>query len=54
VPAYIVFQDSSLRDMCRKKPVSLVQFSGVNGVGQVKLEKYGEVFTWLIRNYVGE
>jgi ATP-dependent DNA helicase RecQ len=51
VPAYIVFSDASLRDMCRKKPVSLVQFSGVNGVGNVKLEKYGEVFTNLIREY---
>jgi superfamily II DNA helicase RecQ len=38
--------------MCRKKPVSLVQFSGVNGVGQIKPEKYGEVFVELIRNYV--
>jgi ATP-dependent DNA helicase RecQ len=51
VPAYIVFPDASLRDMCRKKPVSLIQFSGVNGVGEVKLEKYGELFTTLIRNY---
>jgi len=51
VPAYIVFSDASLRDMCRKKPVSLVQFSGVNGVGSVKLEKYGEIFTNLIREY---
>jgi ATP-dependent DNA helicase RecQ len=44
VPAYIVFSDASLRDMCRKRPVSLVQFSAVNGVGSVKLEKYGEEF----------
>jgi len=51
VPAYIVFSDANLGDMCRKKPVSLVQFSGVNGVGEVKLEKYGEVFTELIRNH---
>jgi ATP-dependent DNA helicase RecQ len=33
VPAYIVFSDASLRDMCRRKPVSLIQFSSVNGVG---------------------
>ena len=44
VPAYIVFSDASLRDMCKRKPVSLVQFSAVNGVGTVKLEKYGEIF----------
>jgi len=52
VPAYIVFSDAALRDMCRRKPVSLIQFSGVNGVGRLKLEKYGEAFTDLIRNYV--
>jgi ATP-dependent DNA helicase RecQ len=51
VPAYIVFSDASLRDMCRKKPVSVIQFSGVNGVGNVKLEKYGDIFTDLIRKY---
>jgi len=51
VPAYIVFSNSSLSEMCRKKPVSLVQFSGINGVGRVKLEKYGEKFTNLIREY---
>ena len=50
VPAYIVFSDASLRDMCRKKPVSLVQFSTVNGVGSVKLEKYGEAFVEAIKN----
>jgi ATP-dependent DNA helicase RecQ len=51
VPAYIVFSDASLRDMCRKKPTSLVQFSGVNGVGSVKLEKYGDIFISLIQKY---
>jgi ATP-dependent DNA helicase RecQ len=49
VPAYIVFSDSSLRDMCRKKPVSLVQFSAINGVGPAKLEKYGEMFVEVIK-----
>jgi ATP-dependent DNA helicase RecQ len=48
VPTYIVFSDASLRDMCRKKPTSLVQFSMVNGVGSVKLEKYGEMFVEVI------
>jgi ATP-dependent DNA helicase RecQ len=49
VPAYMVFSDASLRDMCRKKPASLVQFSSVNGVGSVKLEKYGEIFVMAIK-----
>jgi len=54
VPAYIVFSDATLRDMCRKRPVSLNQFSDVNGVGSVKLEKYGDIFTCLIREYYGK
>jgi ATP-dependent DNA helicase RecQ len=49
IPAYMVFSDASLRDMCRKKPVSLVQFSAINGVGTVKLEKYGEAFVRAIK-----
>ncbi|MDR2478333.1 MAG: HRDC domain-containing protein [Treponema sp.] len=52
VPSYIVFSDASLRDMCRRQPLSLVQFSAVHGVGSVKLEKYGEVFVRLITDYV--
>jgi ATP-dependent DNA helicase RecQ len=51
VPAYIVFSDATLRDMCRKKPASLVQFSAVNGVGAVKLEKYGEAFVAAINSF---
>ena len=49
VPAYIIFSDASLRDMCRKKPVSLTQFSAVKGAGAVKLEKYGGAFVQVIR-----
>ena len=54
VPAYIVFSDASLRDMCRKKPETLVQFSDINGVGRIKLEKYGKAFISLIREYVND
>jgi ATP-dependent DNA helicase RecQ len=50
VPAYIVFSNASLLDMCHKKPNSLIQFSTVNGVGEVKLEKYGEAFIEVIRS----
>jgi len=53
VPAYIVFSDASLRDMCLKKPSSLVRFSAVNGVGPVKLEKYGKAFVEAIARMTG-
>ena len=51
VPAYIVFGDASLRDMARCRPTTLENFSLVHGVGQKKLEDYGEVFTDLVRGY---
>jgi ATP-dependent DNA helicase RecQ len=50
-PAYIVFSDASLRDMCRKRPQSPEQFLNVAGVGAVKLEKYGAAFMAAIREY---
>jgi ATP-dependent DNA helicase RecQ len=50
VPAYMVFSNASLLDMCHRKPSSLIQFSAVNGVGAVKLEKYGEVFVEAIKS----
>jgi ATP-dependent DNA helicase RecQ len=48
VPAYIVFTDATLRDMCRKRPATQTAFLGVNGVGEAKLQKYGEAFIRLI------
>jgi len=52
-PAYTVFSDASLRDMCRKKPASPAQFFEVNGVGPVKLKKYGEAFVKAILQTTG-
>ncbi len=49
IPAYIIFSDDSLEDMVEKKPVTLDQFSDIRGVGQIKLERYGKVFTALTR-----
>lgn len=44
VPAYIVFSDAALRDMCEKRPRTEDEFLGVSGVGRTKLEKYGAAF----------
>jgi ATP-dependent DNA helicase RecQ len=51
LPAYIIFSDASIRDMCQKKPRTLDQFHAISGVGLVKMGKYGEVFTKLIREH---
>jgi ATP-dependent DNA helicase RecQ len=53
VPAYIVFSDASLRDMCRKKPVTAGQFLNVIGVGEKKLERYGDAFIEAIMQIKG-
>ncbi len=44
VPAYIVFPDATLWDICRKLPVNHTEFMEVNGVGQAKLDRYGGIF----------
>lgn len=49
VPPYLIFSDDSLADMTRKKPLTLDQFSDIRGVGQIKLDKYGNVFIALIK-----
>jgi len=44
VPAYVVFSDASLKEMAKKLPIDEENFLKINGVGEVKLEKYGEIF----------
>jgi len=53
VPAYIIFTDAALKDMCRKLPRTNEEFLEVSGVGDSKAKKYGKVFTEVIRGYVG-
>jgi len=51
VPAYIVFNDSTLADMIAIKPRSESEMSMVSGVGKHKLEQYGEEFLELIKEH---
>ncbi|MCA9226579.1 MAG: HRDC domain-containing protein, partial [Planctomycetales bacterium] len=44
VPAYVVFSDAALRDMARRRPSTLSGFRKVAGVGEKKLEQFGELF----------
>jgi ATP-dependent DNA helicase RecQ len=48
VPAFVVFSDAALVDMCQKHPHTTEEFLAVSGVGQVKLERYGERFLQLL------
>ena len=50
-PPYIVFSDKTLRDMARIKPITNAQFLAVNGVGQHKLDLYGQRFMQTIASF---
>jgi len=49
VPPYLVFSDASLRDMARVKPLTLDEFRSVKGVGDWKLETFGDRFVAAVR-----
>ena len=52
VPPYLIFSDASLRDMARLRPLTLEQFREVKGVGDWKLETFGERFLAVVRRAV--
>lgn len=54
VPAYMVFTDAALREMCQRLPRTPKQFNRINGVGEVKLETYGEAFLQAINDYLAQ
>ncbi len=49
VPPYIIFHDRTLMKMAEQRPKDLQQFSRISGVGEKKLERYGEIFLQVIR-----
>ncbi len=52
IPAYVVFSDATLKEMVTKLPVTQTQLQSVSGVGQEKLQRYGEIFTQSIRKFM--
>ena len=54
VPAYVIFTDAALMDMCRKLPQSKAEFLNISGVGEVKLNKYGDKFMEVIGSWKKE
>jgi ATP-dependent DNA helicase RecQ len=51
VPPFVVFTDAALAEMSAEKPRDEASFLEINGVGQVKLERYGREFLDLIRSF---
>ena len=51
VPAFIIFSDVTLRDMCQRLPQNRETFLQVKGVGNQKAQKYGHVFLSAIADW---
>jgi ATP-dependent DNA helicase RecQ len=42
VPPYVIFHDSTLREIAAMRPATLAELARINGVGRTKLERYGD------------
>ena len=51
VPAYVIFHDSTLRNIAERRPTSLDELSQVGGIGGTKLERYGEQLVEAVREH---
>ncbi|MEO6224249.1 MAG: DNA helicase RecQ [Sphingomicrobium sp.] len=49
VPPYVVFHDSTLREIAERRPASLGELAQVSGVGETKLARYGEAMLTALR-----
>jgi len=49
VPPYIIFHDSTLQQMAKERPSTLEQMRFISGVGEQKLNKYGQEFLQVIQ-----
>ena len=54
VPPYVIFSDRTLHEMCRRFPSTLSDMRKISGVGDAKLERYGEDFIREIKLYLDE
>ena len=54
VPPFVIFSDKALQDMCVKMPKTPEEFLHVSGVGESKLERYGEIFIHEISAFLEE
>lgn len=54
VPPYIIFADTSLKQMAAKRPRDKTALLQITGVGEYKLKKYGDIFLKEIEDYFEE
>jgi ATP-dependent DNA helicase RecQ len=53
VPPYVIFHDTTLRELARLRPTSIAELYGIRGIGAKKAEDLGEVFLAAIRGAEG-
>ena len=51
-PAYVIFSNATLQDMCSRQPITEGELLEVSGVGRAKADKYGEAFLACIKKHV--
>ncbi|HHF5607657.1 TPA: DNA helicase RecQ [Haemophilus influenzae] len=51
IPPYIVFNDATLQEMAQYMPTSNIEMLQINGVGFIKLERFGQPFMALIQEH---
>ncbi|MBE6652162.1 MAG: DNA helicase RecQ [Ruminococcaceae bacterium] len=54
IPSFYIFSNATLEDMCVKLPRTPEEFLEVSGVGQAKLDRYGEVFLSCIASHLNQ
>lgn len=54
VPPYLIFSDATLEEMAQKRPVTDAEMLYISGVGERKLQLYGDAFLEAIRTFVRE
>jgi len=52
VPAYVVFTDATLQTIAEVKPTAIAQLAQVRGVGEAKLDRYGEAVLGVVAEHV--
>jgi len=50
VPPYVIFHDSTLMEILRRRPSNLAELGQISGVGQAKLAKYGDEFLRVVEH----
>ncbi len=51
LPPYVIFHDATLREIATVKPQTLSAMGNINGIGERKLEAYGQAFLNVVREY---